>query len=151
MRGFIAPCTSIVALYLSLAFTGMALADTATDVRAVYAAWDAAFNKGDAKAVAAFYTDDAIVLPPSQLVIKGRADVENFVSGLFEIGLTSHKAELIEVTVDGADTIAAVAKWSVKHKGAWEGGLLTSIFTKQRNRTLKIKLQMFSLSPISPN
>jgi uncharacterized protein (TIGR02246 family) len=151
MRGFIASCISIVALYLSLAFTGMALADTATDVRAVYAAWDAAFNKGDAKAVAAFYTDDAIVLPPSQLVIKGRADVENFVSGLFEIGLTSHKAELIEVTVDGADTIAAVAKWSVKHKGESEGGLVTSIFMKQRNRTLKIKLHMFSLSPISPN
>jgi uncharacterized protein (TIGR02246 family) len=125
----------------------MALADTATDVRAVYAAWDAAFNKGDAKAVAAFYTDDAIVLPPSQF--KGRADVKNFVSGLFEIGLTSHKAELIEVTVDGADTIAAVAKWSVKHKGESEGGLVTSIFTKQRDRTLKIKLHMFSLSPRS--
>jgi hypothetical protein len=46
MRGFIASCISIVALYLSLAFTGMALADTAMDVKAVYAAWDAAFNKG---------------------------------------------------------------------------------------------------------
>ena len=146
MRGFIASC--IAALYLS---SGMALADTATDVKAVYAAYSAAFNKGDAQAVAAFYTDDAILLPPSQVVIKGRADVEKFTSGLFEIGMTSHQLELIEVTVDGADTIAAVAKWSVKHKGESEGGLVTSIFMKQRNRTLKIKLHMFSLSPISPN
>ncbi len=126
------------------------MADTATDVEAEYAAWGAGFNKGDAKAVAAFYTDDAIILPPSQLVIKGRSDVEDFVSGLFEIGLTSHKVELIEVTVDGPDIIAAVGKCSVKHKGG-SGGLVTNIFTKQRNRTLKIKLHMFSLSPISPN
>jgi uncharacterized protein (TIGR02246 family) len=141
MRGFIASCISIVALYLS---SGMALADTATDVKAVYAAHSAAFNKGDAQAVAAFYTDDAILLPPSQVVIKGRADVETFNSGLIEIGMTSRQLELIEVAVDGATTIAAVAKWSVKHKGAPTGGLVTSIFTKQPNGTLKIKLLMFN-------
>src|SRR4029453_14905629 len=109
MRGFIASCISIVALYLSLAFTGMALADTATDVKAVYAAWDAAFNKGDAQAMAALYTDDAIILPPSHVVIKGRADVEKYISGLFEIGMASHQLELFEVTVDRAGTIAAIA------------------------------------------
>jgi uncharacterized protein (TIGR02246 family) len=144
MRGLIASCISIVALYLSLAFTGMALADTATDVKAVYAAWDAAFNKGDAQAIAAFYTDDAIVLPPSQVVIKGRADVEKFTSGLFEIGMTSSQLELIEVAVDGAGTIAAIATWSVKHRGVPGGGFATSIFTKQPDGTLKIKLLMFN-------
>jgi uncharacterized protein (TIGR02246 family) len=127
-----------------LAFTGTALADTATDVKAVYAAWDAAFNKGDAQAVAALYTDDAILLPPSHVVIKGRADVEKFASGLFEIGMASHQLELIEVTVDGADTIAAVATWSVKHKGAPGGGFITSIFKKQPDGKLKIKLLMFN-------
>jgi uncharacterized protein (TIGR02246 family) len=141
MRGFIASCISIVALYLS---SGMALADTATDVKALYAAYSAAFNKGDAQAVAAFYTDDAILLPPSQVVIKGRAEVETFTSGLFEIGMTSQQLELIEVAVDGPVTIAAVATWSVKHKGVPSGGLITSIFTKQPDRTLKIKLLMFN-------
>ena len=38
MRRFIASCISIVALYMSF---GMALADTATDVKAVYAAYSA--------------------------------------------------------------------------------------------------------------
>jgi uncharacterized protein (TIGR02246 family) len=141
MRGFIASCISIVALYLS---SGMALADTATDVKAVYAAYSAAFNKRDAQAIAAFYTDDAILLPPSQVVIKGRADVEKFISGLFEIGMTSQQLELIEVAVDGANTIAAVAMWSVKHRGEPVGGLVTGIFTKQPNGTLKIKLLMFN-------
>ena len=67
------------------------------------------------------------------MVIKGT-------SGLFEIGMTSQQLELIEVAVDGAVTIAAVATWSVKHKGVPGGGLITSIFTKQPNGTLKIKL-----------
>jgi uncharacterized protein (TIGR02246 family) len=144
MRDFIAPCISIVALYLSLAFTGMALADTATDVKAVYAAWDAAFNKGDAQAMAALYTDDAIILPPSHVVIKGRADVEKYISGLFEIGMASHQLELFEVTVDRAGTIAAIANWSIKHRGVPSEGFATSIFTKQPDGKLKIKLLMFN-------
>ena len=31
-------------------------------VKAAYTAWDAAFNKSDAKAVTAFYADDAVLL-----------------------------------------------------------------------------------------
>jgi hypothetical protein len=56
----------------------------------------------------------------------------------------SQQLELIEVTVDGGNTIAAVAKWSVKHRGEPVGGFATGIFTKQPNGTLKIKLRMFN-------
>jgi ketosteroid isomerase-like protein len=38
-------------------------------VKAAYAAWDDAFNKGDAKAVAAFYTDNATFLPATHDVV----------------------------------------------------------------------------------
>jgi uncharacterized protein (TIGR02246 family) len=41
-------------------------------------AWTAAFNKGDAAAVAAMYTEDAYVLPPGAELIKGRAAIEGF-------------------------------------------------------------------------
>ena len=40
--------------------------------------WTAAFNKGDAAAVAALYTEDAYVLPPSSAMVKGRAAIEAF-------------------------------------------------------------------------
>ena len=65
-------------------------------VSAAYAAWDAAFNKGDAKAVAAFYADDAVFPPPTHDVVKGPAGVGKFFAGLFEAGVTGHKLELIE-------------------------------------------------------
>ena len=41
-------------------------------------AWTAAFNKGDAAAVAALYTEDAYVLPPGSSMVKGRAAIEAF-------------------------------------------------------------------------
>jgi uncharacterized protein (TIGR02246 family) len=41
-------------------------------------AWTAAFNKGDAAAVAAMYTEDAYVLPPGAEMVKGRTAIEAF-------------------------------------------------------------------------
>ena len=41
-------------------------------------AWAAAFNRGDAAAVAAMYTEDAFVLPPGAEMVKGRAAIEAF-------------------------------------------------------------------------
>jgi uncharacterized protein (TIGR02246 family) len=40
--------------------------------------WAAAFNKGDAAAVAGLYTEDAYVLPPGSEMVKGRAAIEVF-------------------------------------------------------------------------
>ena len=40
------------------------------DLREAYAAWDAAFTKGDAKALAAPYVDDAMFLPANHAIIK---------------------------------------------------------------------------------
>ena len=40
-------------------------------VASAFSAWNGAFNKKDAKAVAALYTKDAVVLPASHEVKKG--------------------------------------------------------------------------------
>jgi uncharacterized protein (TIGR02246 family) len=40
--------------------------------------WAAAFNKGDAAAVAAMYDEDAYVLPPGADMLKGRAAIQAF-------------------------------------------------------------------------
>lgn len=38
--------------------------------------WQDAFNNGDAKAVAALYTEDAILLPPGAPLVRGKAAIE---------------------------------------------------------------------------
>jgi hypothetical protein len=47
-------------------------------VEAAYRAWNEAFNKGDAKALAAQYTENGLVLPPTHEVVRGRAAIERF-------------------------------------------------------------------------
>jgi uncharacterized protein (TIGR02246 family) len=112
-------------------------------VKAAYGAWDAAFNKGDAKAVAAFYAEDATFLPPSHDVIKGPAGVEKFFAGLFSNGVTGHKLELIEANGD-EDTVIAAGKWSAKTKDGSIGGIATHVFKKQADGSLKLKLHTFN-------
>jgi uncharacterized protein (TIGR02246 family) len=119
-------------------------ADLEDEVKAAYAAWDAAFSKGDAKAIAAFYTDDATFLPPTHDIVKGPAGVEQFFAGLFAIGVTQHKLDLIEAN-GGPDMVVGAAKWSAKSKdGAAIGGIATHLFKKQADGSLKLKLHTFN-------
>jgi ketosteroid isomerase-like protein len=120
----------------------------ANEVNAAYAAWDTAFNNGDAKAVAGFYTQDSLLLPPSHDIIRGPAGVEEFFAGLFANGVTAHTLELIETEGD-AGLIAAAAKWSAKGKDAngapaTFGGIATHVFGKQADGSLKLKLHTFN-------
>src|SRR3954451_547039 len=92
-----------------------AIATLDEQVREAYAAWDAAFGKGDAKSISAFYTEDALFLPPTHDVIKGPAGVEKFFAGLFSAGLTGHRLELIDAS-GTPDLIVAAAKWSAQSK-----------------------------------
>lgn len=55
-----------------------ALAQDKASIEKLNNAWTAAFNKGDAAAVAALYTEDAYVLPPGADMVKGRAAIEGF-------------------------------------------------------------------------
>jgi len=65
----------LVCLVLS---TTSALAQAKVSIEKLNAEWVAAFNKGDAAAVAALYTEDAYVLPPGSAMVKGRAAIEAF-------------------------------------------------------------------------
>jgi uncharacterized protein (TIGR02246 family) len=133
-----------LALFASFLVSSLAFAASAEDdVKAAYSAWDAAFNKGDAKAVAAFYTSDALLLPPNHEVIKGPAGVEKFFAGLFANGVTAHKLELIEAVGTG-DNVVGAAKWSVKLKdGSSGGGIATHLFQKSGG-SVKLKLHTFN-------
>jgi uncharacterized protein (TIGR02246 family) len=125
-----------------------ASADPADEVKLAYAAWDAAFNTGDAKALAALYEQDAIFLPATHDVIKGPDGVEKFFGGLFGMGVTGHKLELIEAQGDD-ELLFGTAKWSANgkdSKGAdqpW-AGVATHVFEKQPDGSLKLRVHTFN-------
>ena len=67
----------IVFGWLSLGAAPVLAQDKAT-IEKLNDLWTTAFNKGDAAAVAALYTEDAYVLPPGAEMVKGRVAIEAF-------------------------------------------------------------------------
>jgi uncharacterized protein (TIGR02246 family) len=134
----------IFALVVGLLAPTMACAASLQEqVSTAYTAWDAAFNKGDPKAVAAFYADDAVILPPTHDVLKGPSEAEKFFAGLFAAGVTGHKLEVLEANGDD-DLIVAAARWSAKGKDGPLGGIATHEFAKQADGSLKLRLHTFN-------
>ena len=143
---------SVIALAAILMVTSapnLAMASEVEDqVKNAYSAWDAAFNSKDAKAVAAFYADDAYFLPPTHKVIEGPAGVAEFFTGLFSGGVTGHKLEIIEAHGNG-NLVYGAAKWSASGKDdkgqpATFAGVATHVFEKQPDGSLKLKLHTFN-------
>jgi uncharacterized protein (TIGR02246 family) len=82
-------------------------ADTTADEAALRAdpvAWFDAFNAGDADAIAALYTEDALFLPPGAPV-SGRAAIRDYVASDIEAskaaGLKNNQGEITGVGVSG--------------------------------------------------
>jgi uncharacterized protein (TIGR02246 family) len=133
----------LVLCFTLLAPAAVNAASPEEQVKAAYTAWDTAFNKADAKSVAASYSTDCLFLPANHEIIKGPGGVEKFFAGLFEGGATEHKLELIEV-IDNDDMVIAAAKWSAKAKDKPVGGVVTHVFQKQRDGSLKLRLHTFN-------
>ena len=66
--------------------------------------WLKAMVSGDSTAVAATYTDDAMLLPPNESAVKGRAAIQHYLGQFPKI--TSFKAPLVEM--DGHGDLAYV-------------------------------------------
>ena len=71
----------VVALVCAMASLAHAVSPEGADevaIRAQTASWEKAFNGGDAKAMAALYADDALLLPPGASGASGRAAILEF-------------------------------------------------------------------------
>ena len=68
----------VVVLLASMASLAHAASADEAAIRAQSASWEKAYNGGDAKGVAALYTEDALLLPPSASGVSGRAAILEF-------------------------------------------------------------------------
>lgn len=85
--------------------------------------WDAAFNQGDAAAVAALYDAEAAVLPAGGDAAAGPAAIEALFAGAIASGIHNHRIE--QHAVAGDDAYATQrGRWSAQAKNA-DGELQT--------------------------
>ena len=60
-----------------------------------------AYGRGDAKAVAAFYTEDAIAFPPGAEMVKGREAIQQMWQETMDSGVKSLSLTVIDVGASG--------------------------------------------------
>jgi uncharacterized protein (TIGR02246 family) len=75
--------------------------DYKKQIEAANAEFAAAYARGDAKAVAAMYTERAHVFPPNSELVKGRADIEKFWQGAMDGGIKGVAVKTSEVEAFG--------------------------------------------------
>jgi uncharacterized protein (TIGR02246 family) len=91
----------ILLLAVSLVFYASAgMAQTKATIDKLNDAWVAAFNKGDAAAIAAMYTDDATVLPQGAPMVKGATAIKDFWAGIIK-DLSDPKLTTVELRTMG--------------------------------------------------
>ena len=65
----------------------------------------AAFSRGDAAGLAAFYSSDARLLPPGSPPISGAAGIQAFWRGAIDTGITAVRLETEELELHGGRAI----------------------------------------------
>lgn len=124
------------------------LGPAADRVASAHGAWNAAFNRGDAKALAAFYADDAVLLPASHDIVNGPAEIDKFFAGLFANHVTGHVLQPFKI-IESGDTLIVASKWTAngrddKGNATAFGGIATHVFQKQADKSYKLKLHTFN-------
>jgi len=118
-----------VAVVFVLLWCGSAQAQSATDptLNKLAADFVAAFNAKDAAKVAAFYTDDAVLMPPNVPLVKGRAAIQTYFEGAFKQGLTDLRLSPLESAISGQQAFDAGTSSVQVGAGNPSGLLLTGV------------------------
>ena len=104
---------AVVCLVLAAA---PALAQSKAAIQKLNDQFSDAFNRGDAAAVAAMYTEDAYVLPAGAPLVKGRAGIEQFWRQAMQ-QLSDVKCTTLEVKPLGRKAAREIGGCTFKTKG----------------------------------
>jgi uncharacterized protein (TIGR02246 family) len=110
----------------------------------------AAFGRGDAAALAAFYTEQAQLLPPNFDFMVGRQAIQAFWQGAMDSGIKEARLETLEVEAHG-DTAIEVSKYTLHGEGGQQldAGKFIVIW-KQQGGQWRLHRDIFNSSMPAP-
>ncbi len=108
------------------------------------AAYNEAFNRGDAAGCAAFFTEDVMLLPPDQPMIRGRkAFEETYQSRIEDNSGGTHTNELVDFGVDG-DLAYQIGTYAIADSDPPEKGKFVNILRRQSDGSWKVSVSIFN-------
>lgn len=106
------------------------------------AAYNEAFNRGDAAGCAAFFTEDVILMGPGAPMTRGRqAFVDTYESRIDESTGGTHTNALVEYGVEG-DLAYQIGTYAVE--GTAEEGKFLNVLKRQADGSWKVAVSMFN-------
>jgi uncharacterized protein (TIGR02246 family) len=109
-----------LSVFVLFAMAVPAMAQSVKTIQKLEDQWGAAFNKGDAAAVAAMYTDDAYVLPAGAPMVHSTTDIQTFWGQTMQ-QLGDVKCTTTDVKPLGRNGAREVGNCTFKTKGASPG------------------------------
>jgi uncharacterized protein (TIGR02246 family) len=108
--------------------------------------WGAAFNKGDAVAVAAMYTQDAYILPAGAPMVHGPSDIQTFVAQTIQ-QLGDVKCTTLDVKPLGRSAAREIGTCTFKTKGAnpQDGALKYAVVWQKENGQWKLLQDIWNM------
>ena len=119
------------------------------------AQFSAAASRGDTAAVAALYTDDAVVLPPNAPMVRGRQAIKGFFDALTEqMGVPQLTLETIQVDEVG-DTACEVGAYSMRlqppgGEPVSDGGKYVVVWKRQSDDSWKLAVDIWNTNSPLP-
>ncbi|WP_170333740.1 YybH family protein [Ruegeria arenilitoris] len=108
------------------------------------AAYNEAFNRGDAEGCAAFFTEDIMLLPPGEPMTCGKAAfLDTYRSRITENTGGTHKNELVDFGVEG-DMAYQVGTYAIENSDPPEQGKFVNVLQRQPDGTWKVKISIFN-------
>jgi uncharacterized protein (TIGR02246 family) len=121
-----------------------ALAQSKAEIQQLNDRWTAAFNKGDAAAVAAMYTQDAYVLPAGAPLVKGRAAIEAFMrQTMQQIG--DFKLTTVDVKPLGGNAARETATFKTKAQPPQDGAVKYAVVWQKEGGRWKLLLDIWNM------
>ena len=108
------------------------------------AAYNEAFNRGDAAGCAAFFTEDVLLMAPDQPMTRGAKAFEQiYRSRMDKSSGGTHSNKLVEFGVDG-DLAYQVGTFAISGTNPSEQGKFLNILKRQVDGTWKVAVSMFN-------
>jgi uncharacterized protein (TIGR02246 family) len=107
----------VIVSAICLCLSAPAMAQDKATIQSLNDKFAQAFNAGDAAAVAALYTEDALILPPGGEMMKGKSAIQAFWKGATE-QLGNGKLTTVDVKPLGNGAVREIGTFSFRTKGA---------------------------------
>ena len=108
------------------------------------AAYNDAFNRGDAAGCAAFFTEDVILISPDGPMTRGRKSFEDTYNSRMDKSTDgTHTNELLEYGVDG-DLAYQLGTFAVEGGDSGEHGKFLNVLKRQADGTWKVAVSIFN-------